>query len=256
MIIEPIGCSGAGKTTLSQQLRSDRIEDNNVVAMSDLVRNKVGLRYIKHPTAVNVIQDLAGLPFFTQSWNQWRYFVHFSRGILTSHSPSTIYELNSIRGIIRRTGMYELARRRAENKLVIFDEGTLSIVYRIFIYTDFEFETRHLETFARLVPLPDKVIYVRAPISSLIQRSKTRPDRRHQLSGKNARYVADRIQRAVDVFDMLVTTSPLRDKVVIVDNGDGAVDDSRQLESLRLLLKEWSSSPPGANKPAGSAIWR
>ncbi len=253
MIIEPIGCSGAGKTTMCRMLGDNKYEGDHVVRMSDLPRNKLGLHHVNHPTATNVIQDFTGLPFFARSWYRWRDFLHFSLRILASNSPSTAYALNSIRGIVRRTGMYELARSRDDDKIVVFDEGTLSIVYRLFVYTDAHFEYGQLERFAELVPMPDKALYVKAPISSLIQRSTSRPDPRPQLSGKNTPHAASRIQRALDVFETLITTSPLRERVVIVNSANLAESNTKQLGHLRRLVHEWSSAQQSRGQPSAAA---
>jgi thymidylate kinase len=228
MIVEFIGCDGAGKTTLSRMLCEHGIPGRRVVAMPDLLRDRAGLRRITHRTAVNVVQDVGAFPFFVRGFRRHREYVAFARRMLARHEPSTFDRLNSMRGIVRRVGMYELASNRASDRIVLSDEGTVLSAYHLAL-ADVALEPSELEDFARLVPAPDLIVYVTAPVASLVQRATSRPVRRRQHAGKDPDQVERTIRRTADVFDRLAAASPLRDRVIIVENEDGDPAERQEL---------------------------
>ncbi len=61
MIVEFIGCDGAGKTTLAQMVRDRGVWGERAVSMPDLVLDRTVLRHVTHPTAVNVVQEACSL---------------------------------------------------------------------------------------------------------------------------------------------------------------------------------------------------
>lgn len=220
MIVEFIGCDGAGKTTLSRMLGEPGVLEGRAVAMADLLLDRTGLRGITHPTAMNVVQELGGLPFLLHGYRRRRAYLAFARRMQARYAPSTYDRLNGMRGIARRVGMYELARSRAADRIVLSDEGTVLSAY-LFALTDVQLDRSDVERFAELVPSPDRIVYVRAPIASLVRRATTRPHRRRQHAGRSRSEVERTIRRTVDVFDLVAETSPLRDRVLVVENDDG-----------------------------------
>lgn len=227
MIVEFIGCDGAGKTTLSRMLCEPGILEGRAVAMPDLVLDPPGLRRISHPTAVNVVQEVSGLPFLLGAYRRQRRYLSFSRRMHARYAPSTYHRLNGMRGIVRRVGMYELARSRASDRIVLSDEGTVLSAY-LFALTDVELDRSDLERFAQLVPRPDTIVYVKASVDTLVQRATARSDPRGQHVGKDRDHVERTIRRTVDVFDLIAEAAPLRDRVLVVEN-DGGPGDMRRL---------------------------
>jgi thymidylate kinase len=72
------------------------------------------------------------------------------------------------------------------------------------------------------VPLPDRVIYVRAPLEVLVNRAMRRADRRRELAADDRKEVERWIARAQEVFDGLAVAPAIRDRLLTVDH----VDDS------------------------------
>lgn len=228
MIVELIGCDGAGKTTLSRMLRESIGPEGRAVAMADLVLDRPGLRRITHPTAVNVVQEVSSMPFLVYAYRRQHAYLAFARRMHARYAPSTYHRLNGMRGIARRVGMYELARSRAADRIVLSDEGTVLSAY-VFALTDVTLDRSDVERFAELVPPPDRIVYVKAPIEALVQRALSRRDRRPQHAGKSRSEVERTIRRTVDVFDLVAEAAPLRDSVLVVENDDDDPDFVRGL---------------------------
>ena len=233
MIVEFIGASGAGKSTLAHALAA-RPNGGGEMAMEwDLVLDRPGLRRILHPTARNVIAEVATLPALIRTWPRNRAFMSFAWRLLAERSRSRFEQLNYQRSIMRKIGMYELARQDGRrSSVVIADEGTLLIAYYLFVYSRSPFEKAELNRFASLVPLPDRIVYVRAPLESLIDRAVTRVDRRRELASIERTEIAQWIARAVEMFDYLATTSPIRNRILTVDNVDDSGANRKRLVDL------------------------
>ena len=232
MIVEMIGCSGAGKTTLARLLAHRGIGGRPAVVMADLALDRPGLRRIRHPTARNVVQEVACLPSFATAVRrqpEFRTFLGRSCRLVAAHGTSAAESALSMRSIMRRTGMYHLARQRAGGRVVIADEGPVLSAYHVFVYSTAPRGPAELEEFARWVPLPDRIVYVRSPVESLVRRAASRPERRRQLDPDDPAETTHLLQRAADVFDALIETRPLRDRVIVVENDDR---DDGDLERL------------------------
>jgi thymidylate kinase len=220
MIVEFIGCAGAGKTALRNLICEQGIRDHDVVAMPDLVLQRPLLRGVAHPTAVNVVQELGSFPFLLRSLPSERPFLAFARRTLWRHATSRFDKLNGMRGVARKVGMFHLARTRARHAVVLSDEGTLLSSYNLFVATNMDLGQAELDRFAQLVPMPDHVVYVRAPIESLVERARSRPDPRRQHIGRSTAAIEADVRRTVQLFDLLVETAPLAGRVSLVESCD------------------------------------
>lgn len=207
-----------------------------VRAMTDLVLDHSVLRRVTHPTAVNVVQELGSFPFFVGAWRGDREFVGFARKMLASHARGTFDRLNGMRGIVRKVGMYRLATRLAGASIVISDEGTLLSAYNLFAMTDDELDRSEVDLFMRLVPLPDRVVYVRAPVEVLVERSHRRPTPRRQHRGRARTEVESDIRRTVELFDVMAASPHLRGRLLVVENGD---DDDPARQRLADRIGRW-----------------
>jgi hypothetical protein len=245
MIVELIGCAGAGKTTLRRILCEDGLPGRRVVAMPDLVRARPLLRHVEHPTAVNVMQEVAGLPYLLGSWGEERAFIAFAREMLRRPSVSTFERLNGLRGIGRKLGMFELATRRARGMVVLSDEGTVLSAYNLLVATNAELDGPDVERFLALVPLPDEVVYVRAPVSTLVERATARPDPRRQHIGRSRPEIERDVGRTVELFDVVARSPRLEGRVLVVENDDAALADRRRLAAT---IADWLEASPASRR--------
>lgn len=217
MIVELIGSSGAGKTTLVRRLARGA-GAGAVVSATDLIMDRPGRRWVRNPKVSNLVADATVLPSFLRGRD--REFVRFAFDRVRRHAPSRFAKVNYLREIVRDVGTHELARRAAAGRTVLVDEGAVLTAYHLFVYSDAPFDRVDLDRFAELVPLPDGIVHVTAPLDVLVDRAMRRPDRRRELASDDRADVERLLARAVEVFDGLVASPRIRERTLVVDTAD------------------------------------
>ncbi len=250
VIVEFVGCSGAGKTTLARALVDGELSGQAVV-LSDLIMDRPGLRRIANQKARNVVADLTALPWFFRTLKGNRRFVRFAFDRLEKYAPSTSVRLNYKRNIVRRVGSHELAQHRGGPKSVLVDEGVVLTAYFLFVYSKAPYSQSELDLFTSLVPLPDRIVYLTSHIDTLVHLAMARSDRRRELASDDRGQVRAAIERAVDVFNGLASCDAVRDRIVIVDNSDDATENRDALtRRVAKLIEGWHPSDDEAASPA------
>jgi hypothetical protein len=159
MIVEFIGCSGAGKTALADAI--ERIGGPRpTISGTELIVDHPGLRWVSDPTAVNLVADVISFPLFLRALGREKDFVTFAFDRLQRDAPSLFARYNYMLNVVRKLGVNEMARRAAERKTVLIDEGVVLSAYQLFVYSDAPFGHLDLERSLGLVPLPDGCVYV------------------------------------------------------------------------------------------------
>jgi hypothetical protein len=227
VIIEFVGASGSGKTSLARQVARLLGDTHNAVIASDLVLSHPHLKKIATPTARNVMADLSALIEMLRLNGEHRTFLAYALRRLKRHRPRTLQTLNYVRSVVRRLGVDEIARRRGRGMVVLADEGIVLASYLLFVYGNSGFDGDDLAEFVGLAPLPDGIVHVRAPLESLVRRTFSRIDPPRELRGRDKKSVSQLLGSAVDMFEGLVATAPLRDRVLEVENLGGAARQQR-----------------------------
>lgn len=254
MIVELIGCAGAGKTTLRGMLCERGIAGRRARPVADLVLDRPLLRRVTHPTAANVAQEIASVPFLVGGRREDRAFLRYAWRTLTDHARTSFDRLNGIRGIARKVGMYRLAEARARDGIVVSDEGTLLSAYNLLVLTDLDLEPLAVDRFLRLVPLPDRVVYVRAPIRTLVARAHSRPTPRRQHRGRTASEVERDVLETVELFDLMAASPVLADRLLVVDNDDGDEASRRRTADRIAAWLDGSLEAAKVRRPLADAL--
>jgi thymidylate kinase len=219
MQIELIGCTSAGKSTLTQQIvRACEEQGIEICPRDDFVLKQMGLNWIKGHLPRTLLVDLAALFACLVTWQNNYKFYLFTTQLLFQLPTPRLEKLNLFRNVLKKIGIYEIIRfRRNGQQVILVDEGVLQAAHNLFVHVSVEVKTEHLTTFAGLVPLPDVVVYLKQPEALLIDRVMKRghnriPDRTY---GQVSRFV----KRAVVTFDQLAQHPAVEHKVLII-NGD------------------------------------
>jgi thymidylate kinase len=232
MIIEFIGSTGAGKTTLISAVQRRLAAKAEVMTSFERVASPVGLRRVTNPTARNLIQELVGFPFFIGSLFRHKALIVFILRMLARQASFSFFMINNLRSLERKLAVDEILKRRQRNKIILVDEGPLLLAHNVFVYSGASYSGEEIARFAALVPLPDIIIYIKAPLDILVQRSLLRADPPREMKSRNRELVEKHINRALEMFDQLVAAQNIKGRLLIVENSDSdhrgynhAVDD-------------------------------
>ncbi len=217
MIVEFIGSTGAGKTTLINEIQQRLAESRRVTTSSDLVTSLVGLQGIKNTTARNFVQEIVGLPFFLRSLNRYKDFIAFSIRMFSRNSDFSIETINNLRSIERKLGEYEISKRYKQDLIILVDEGPI-LTAHMFAYNDSKVSQLEIEKFTSLLPLPDLIIYIRVPVDTLIERSISRTNPPREMNSRYRSENENYIKRAISIFDRIVENGKIQPRLLIVDN--------------------------------------
>jgi shikimate kinase len=247
VIVEFVGASGSGKTTLTHDVARQLNGFGDVITASDLVLSRWKLQKVTHPTARNVIADMTSAVDAPRLRRSERAFLRYAFRRLSMHRSFDLQTLNYCRSIIRRTGMDVHARRVGSTRIVLADEGIVLTAYLLFAYGECGYEDDDLAEFAEMVPLPDLIVHVKAPLESLTRRAASRVDRRRELSVDDRYTVQRRLYEAAELFDRLVAVPEIGNRVIAVENLD-CLDAQRDAAAViakdlrNLLLRTGSFS--------------
>lgn len=246
MIVEFIGSTGAGKSTLIKEVQRSLSKKVRVATSFDLVVEPFGLRGTTNPTAKNLIQEIVSFPFFLRSLGRHKQFVVFTLRMLARQASLTFFTINNIRSLERKIGVYEIIRRNHQDQIILVDEGTVLTAHNVFVYTSAVYSPEEICRFARLVPLPDLIIYVRAPVNILTQRSLLRTDPPREIKSKDRALVEKYVSRAVSMFDKLVEAENIQCRLLVVENPDsnGQAHDP-VVDHITEFILNWKISSNG-----------
>lgn len=225
MIVEFIGSTGAGKTTLVSEVQCRLAKLATVTTASDLILEILHLPRMTNLTVRNLISDVVGFPFFIRAVCRHPAFVLFSINMLARHAKFTFFTLNYLRSIARKMGTHEIIRRYEKDRIILVDEGTVLVAHHLFVYTSTHYSSEDIARFTNLVPLPDVVVYIKASVTSLVQRSLQRGDPPREMRSKNPELVESYVTRASDMFDGLVETDAIQQRALRVENPASANDE-------------------------------
>ena len=232
MIIEFIGSTGAGKTTLISEVQSRLSQTTEVATSFDVVASPLGLRRVTHPTIRNLIQEIVGFPFFIGSLYRHKAIIVFILRMLARQANFSFFTINNLRSLERKIGVDEIIKRRQHDKIILVDEGPLLLAHNVFVYSGAHYTCEEITRFASLVPLPDIIIYIKVPVDILVQRSLQRTDPPREMRSRNRELIEKHINRAVKMFDQLIAAENIQARLLIVENPDFSHGRSKVIDNI------------------------
>jgi deoxyadenosine/deoxycytidine kinase len=248
-VVEFVGPSGAGKTSLIKRLHMHDEASCPILLASNMVMDRPGRRWITNPTLTNVVTDFTVLPAFVSGVRRYEDFVRFAFARLQQYAMTRFMQYNYMREVVRNVGMQEFARRASSTSAIVVDEGAVLTASHLFVYNRVPLAFDALDDFAHLVPLPDVLVYVRAPVHVLVDRALRRRDRRRELRADNPRELQRWMERALEVFDRLTSTARIRDRVLTLDLEDSAGRGDAAAHAIVSFITQARISSQGGKIP-------
>lgn len=219
MHIELIGCTSAGKSSLASRVVDDcRVRGIPAVTGHDLALLAVHLHWVRHRLVRTLLTDLVAGFACLLAWRRHSRFVRFALRTIARLPVPWLQRVNTARNVIKNAGIWEIARRAAgDGRVVVVDEGTLHTAHYLFVHVSVEVNRPGIETFARLVPLPDVAIYVRQDEDVLVDRTLARGHRR--IPDRSAAHVRLFVRHAVETFQVLAQQPAVQDRLLVLPPG-------------------------------------
>jgi hypothetical protein len=234
MQIELIGCTGAGKSSLAGGILVAAEGGAVQISMAhEYLLRQWRLRWLKSRLARTLVLDVASLLACVATWHQHRDYLRFALRIVRSLSIGWFERANLTRNLLKKVGIHEIVRRCSSEKDVIFvDEGTLQSAHNLFVHLSAEASAEDVETFAKLVPLPDVAVYVTQSERELVERTLRRGHAR--IRNPSRETVELFVRRAIATLDRVWQEAVAAGRMSMVEHGEGVVIGAcRQDEAAR-----------------------
>lgn len=219
MQIEFISCTSAGKSTLVQRMLHIYQEQKPELKHSyDFVLQRMHLAWIANRSLRVIAVNALALGMCLLAWRRHHLFLTYTlaRVRQLNVNVSLLERLKIIRIILRNVGVHEFVERySASEDVVIADEGFLQIAHYLLVHTAVEPRVEQIETFAKLVPLPRVVVYIRQPDALLIERTLQRGHKR--IPTGSPELVKLFVSRATTMFEILIRQPAICGRLLIID---------------------------------------
>jgi deoxyadenosine/deoxycytidine kinase len=115
--------------------------------------------------------------------------------------------------------MYEITKILGKDQVILVDEGPI-LALHMFVSAKITYTPEEIARFIDLLPLPDLIIYIRASVDTLIERTVRRPDPPREVDRKNPVQMDAYLKSAVAMFDQLIQAENIRDRLLVVESLD------------------------------------
>ena len=222
MLVELIGCTSAGKSTLTKTVAKRAQQQGIPFSTSyDFVLAHYGLGWVKpHAIRMALLNNLAIWRCVRSAGRHWG-LLRFVFGVLHS-MPSTVSRrerLKIARITLRNLGIHEIITQAdTTDRVILADEGTLQVVHYLFVHLQTPPACDQLTAYLQRAPLPDLALYYRQPAALLIERTMRRGHKR--IPQRTAANVERFIGHAVQVFEQVVAEPTIHRRTLIVNGPD------------------------------------
>jgi len=219
MIVEITGCSGSGKSTLLKEILRQCAERGLPVATAeDVALPRLPSAIRRHPTLQNLALDLRGVGE-TITLRRDRDFLAFAMSVIRRDTDRAVTALSACRGVLRKLGVHSVLAREANGwSAVLVDEGTIHSAHYVLVHVNHPPRREDVEAFCRLVPMPDLVVHVVAPLETVLARTFARSD--PPLRRRSKEEMERFIRHAYTMFDLLMSQDTLSRKTLRVECDD------------------------------------
>jgi len=189
MVIEFVGCSGAGKTTHVQSvLRALSKTGRTAASSTALVARATRTAWISNLFVRNICLNVILFPWLLLALRHHSRFFFFGLRQIVRRADSVMSILQRSLSQLRSLAGNELLRHlRCAPEFILVDEGTICGIHNVLVYLSGPPAASALQAYARLAPKPDLIIHINTPVEVALGRTRSRPDpplRFHSLTEK------------------------------------------------------------------------
>lgn len=225
ILIEFIGVTGVGKTTLINSVKTNLLKQEfSVKSAEEFILESYNLNFVNQRIIRSVLMDLlAFVPFLSfMSRSKGRQLIRLGTQIILRDSNHFFTRVNLLRNFAKRIGIYvflnPVENRRKNNincDLILWDEGVLQIAHNLFVHANTVPNLQEIEDFKQLVPPPKIVVWVTASPEQSIQCTLTRG---HKRVEKDIDLVKQFVGNACLTFERLFADQTINTQILTVDN--------------------------------------
>lgn len=219
MIVEFIGSTGSGKTTLISEVHRCLTKTGRVTTSIDLATGLLGLRGVTNPTLQNLVMEFVSLPVFILALHRHNKFIGHTVKIFWRNTGFSMQTIHNLRSLVRKIGMYEITKHFGKDRVILVDEGPI-LAAHMFVPAGNTYTPEEITRFTDLLPLPDLVVYIRASVDTLMERTLRRTDPPREVDLKNQARMEEYLKRAVAVFDQLTQAENILPRLLVVESLD------------------------------------
>ena len=219
VVVEFIGSTGAGKSTVIDKVYHRLKKTSRVTTSIELATGMLGLRGLKNPTLQNLVMELISFPVFIFTLYKHNNFLRHTIKIFWRTTGFSIQTIHNLRSMVRKIGMYEISKFFGDYQFILVDEGPV-LAAHMFVPTENTYTSEEISRFTDLLPLPDLIIYIRASVGTIIERTLRRADPPREVEINNQTKMEEYIKRTVSLFDQLTQAKNLQPRLLIVESLD------------------------------------
>jgi thymidylate kinase len=230
LIIEWIGCSGTGKSTLCEgvykTLLASGIEARRPL---EIFLGRSIAKSISSERIRNIALDFLILPWSICSAIKYRKFLTYCLGILNKDYSSYSLKLKLLRSILRKTGLHVfLSSCYNDRKLILFDEGTVHIAHLLFANGNKNsIAEKEIAKFCEQVPAPDLIVHIMAPEPEVIKRTLDRKDK--PITNTSPDSIKRFIRLSQETFKILNALNPWEKKTITIFNPNNSIRNGQDI---------------------------
>jgi thymidylate kinase len=231
VLIELVGCSGAGKTTIGDlTVGALRAKGFSAISSADIFRERSTIGWIKDNSLRNLALSFMLIPRFMEVRKSRKEYLRFAARMIWKYEKWPLGRINRIRSVMRVMGEDSVLRDLPKKEVVVIDEGMVGSAHSVLVYMDRFPNLKEIGEFVRLVPLPDLVVFVDVPASVALKRTLRRPDR--PIRGGSAFELAGFVDSGCEIFRHISAHGRLGGVLLKVENESEVMDEMDNIVSV------------------------
>ena len=240
LIVEFIGSTGVGKSTLVAAVAKYlSAQGFRVRQAEEAILACYGLAFLRGPLVRSVLVHLLALGPFAR-YRFTREGFRLSRlavGSIKRGAGNFRIGASLLRNFWKRLGAHLLLEglrdRLADCDFILWDEGAVHAAHNLFVHAGTAPDREDVERFARMVPKPNLLVWVTAPVAQAAGTILRRGHSRVNGTAAAARAFAEHAQTA---FEVLSAVEGVRERLYRIENPARGPDESAAAIQARASL--------------------